>query len=247
MNLNTAKRGVGFCYRRAIRPFLPVAGPVRYAGVAISRDRKVGDLRVGPTLRPWDILDIPDYEAGLARGIAAHVRPGDKVVIVGGGEGVTVVLAARAAGDSGTVVCFEGAKSYFTRVVATAERNGFARTVEVRNAIVGEAISVYGGSPDFAEATLKPEDIPECDVLELDCEGAEKTILSRLRIRPRTILVETHGHFDSPTAAVQAQLEELGYEVADLGWAEPSRLEECQRYDVRVLAGQLKSAPARQG
>jgi hypothetical protein len=235
-----AGRASGYVYRRAIRRFLPITDSVRYAGVAISRDRKLGDLRLPSFLRPFNVQDLPEYEATLIQGIRAHVRKGEKVIIVGGGEGVTVVIAARAVGDTGSVICFEGGQRYVDDVLATANRNGLSGRITVHHAIVGKSISVHGDERLKSINIVPPSELPECDVLELDCEGAEATILEQIKFRPRVIIVETHGIFGAPTKLIHAILDKKGYSVSDLGWAEPGRIEECKQNDVRILAATLR-------
>jgi hypothetical protein len=57
------------------------------------------------------------------------------------------------------------------------------------------------------------EDLPECDVLEMDCEGAEKEILKKLQIKPRVIIVETHPDFESPPSEIKSILISMNYKV----------------------------------
>ena len=234
--MNIFARGVGYVYRRTLRPLFPVTEPVRYAGVSISRDRRWLDGSLPSPIRPFNVHDIPDYEDALARGIEAHVRAGDRVVVIGGGEGVTVVLAAIRVASTGSVVCYEGARYCVERTNATVKRNGLDSRVTVHHAVVAEAIAVYGHKTDAAIKIVKPTELPECDVLELDCEGAEVSILTKMSLEPRAVLVETHGVHGAPTAAVRDLLAGRGYEVTDLGFAEPSRLQECIDGDIRVLA-----------
>lgn len=54
-------------------------------------------------------------------------------------------------------------------------------------------------------------------------------------VRPRVILVETHGFRGAPTKAVKEVLEGLGYFVSDLGFAEVEKMSECYENDIRVL------------
>ena len=115
----------------------------------------------------------------------------------------------------------------------TAVRNGVTKILQVHHTIVGDPVHVYGGAA--STKIMRPESIPECDVLELDCEGSEISILTRLTFQPRVILVETHGVYGSPTRQVSALLESRGYTVEDLGVAEPRFLEFCVENDVRVL------------
>jgi hypothetical protein len=114
----------------------------------------------------------------------------------------------------------------------TVRRNG--AKVTVRHSLVGPAIDVYGADvgPELAISEL-----PDCDVLEMDCEGSEVAILTQMTIRPRAILVETHGNLNAPTYEVRSILEFMDYDVTDLGWAEPRLLDLCQHRDIRVLMG----------
>ena len=74
-------------------------------------------------------------------------------------------------------------------------------------------------------------------MLELDCEGAERGIFDAMTIRPRAIVVETHGMAGSPSEGIRRQLEALGYAVTDLGVAEPRLQAYCEQRDIRVLLG----------
>jgi Methyltransferase FkbM domain len=239
-----AKRSLGLVYRASIRRLLPVVGPVRYSGIAISKDRRWGDLTIPVFMAPFMGRDIHNYEEALIGGIRSNVRRGDTVVVVGAGEGVTTTIAAQAAGDGGSVICFEGSEDFARDVRVTAARNGVGPRVTVHHAIVGKNINVYGHKElNKSAKLLAPEDLPNCDVLEMDCEGAEIEILDRLKFFPRVILVETHGVHGAPTDNVRKMLESRGYDVADLGWAEPNRLDECICGDIKVLSAQQPAKP----
>ena len=222
-------------YLGRVRPRLPATGRAVYSGVRTPFVRRRGDGWLPASWRDhwWDHAGA--YEAALLAGLRAHVRPGDRVVVVGGGAGVTAAAAALAAGPDGQVDCFEGSASQVPVVRQTAGANGVAGRVRVHHAVVGPPILVYGD--DAPGPALAPADLPDCDVLELDCEGAEVEILRQLAIRPRVVLVETHGLYGAPTAVVSDLLRGLGYAVQDLGIAEPSLPDICTDGDVRVLAG----------
>jgi hypothetical protein len=165
------------------------------------------------------------------------------VVVVGGGLGVTSAHAAKLAGPSGRVVCYEGSPLLSRNVERTAALNGVAARVKVETAIVGAAIGVYRNKGEALPAVVSGAELPFCDVLELDCEGAELMILRHMRIRPRIALVETHGMLGAPSRDSRATLERLGYAVEDLGVAEPHLRAFCEKNDVRVLLGErLQSA-----
>lgn len=228
-------RAVAFAYRRAIRPLLPLAEPVRYAGVPTALTRTWGDASIPATWYPPHLQDVPDYEAGLVRGLNEHVKPGDRVVVVGGGIGVTAAIAALEVGPSGHVDCFEGASEGVEKVRETARRNGVADRLDVHHAVVARSISVYGTEPEHA--VVEPRDLPDCDVLELDCEGAEVDIIQGITLRPRVLLVETHGIYGAPTERVTAMMEAIGYTVTGYGIAEPRLRALCEQHDIRVVVG----------
>lgn len=215
-----------------VRPLLP-SEPVVYGGIPIGRRRHWGDRRVPPSWVPKDLDDIPTYEATLAASLRRHVRPGDSVVVVGGGAGVTAVVAAQAAGPTGRVVCYEAGAELVKLVRATAACNGLATRLRVEHAVVARAVDVWGSVPQGP--VVSPESLPACDVLELDCEGAEIDILSALSIRPRALLVETHGLFGAPTEHVLSLLDGLGYRAEVVGVAEERYQAYCEENDIRIV------------
>jgi hypothetical protein len=195
-----ARRSIAYAYRRGVRPCLP-SEPVHYAGIPICHDGKWGDRIVPISWLPYDaVLDQPDYEATLVAGLSETIRAGDSVIVVGGGLGVTVVVAALRTGPSGTVQCFEGSREYVRLVQQTVARNRVTN-VSVHHAVVAKSTAVWGSASDVG-AVLPPSQLPPCNVLELDCEGAEVEILRELTIQPRAILVETHSRFGAPTDLV---------------------------------------------
>jgi hypothetical protein len=101
----------------------PTREPVRCAGIAICHDVKWGDRIVPKSWIPLFARNDPDYEVTLVEGLRETIRSGDKVVVVGGGLGVTATVAALHTGPSGTVQCFEGSKQHVKFVRQTAARN----------------------------------------------------------------------------------------------------------------------------
>jgi hypothetical protein len=162
--------------------------------------------------RLFDRQDVfLNTEAHLVNHIREFVKYGDDVVIVGGGSGVSTVWEARRVGDAGTVTVFEGGEDTADQCRETAILNGVDHLVNVRHAVVGPAIEMRGivGDADH----VPPDELPTCDVLEMDCDGAEMNILKYMTIRPERIIVETHGMLGTPPAEVRASLHDLGYEV----------------------------------
>ncbi len=231
------QRALGLAYQRLVRSWLP-GRPLIYAGIPVCYDRKWGDSIVPRAWRPdvgyeTGYTDEPGYEVALISALHESTRPGDRIVVIGGGVGVTAVIAALCTGPSGTVACFEGSKQYVRHIQETARRNNISNIV-VHHAIVSKPIAVYGEESDFGDV-ISPDQLPECDVLELDCEGAEVDILQTMTIRPRVIIVETHGAYGAPTPLVETLLSGLGYRVRGLGLAEPRIEDVCVEKDIRVL------------
>jgi hypothetical protein len=225
-------RSWSWVYRRTIRHVMPVKEPVRYAGVAIDLERKWGD-RLIPSFQSM-LADVPLYEEALIRGLNMYVKPGMTVVVIGGGIGVTTVVAANLVGPTGKVICFEGSLLNVRRIRETVRRNRVTGQVTVHYGVVGPAIAVY--HEDNAAPQIKPGDLPHCDVLEMDCEGSEKAIISTLEARPRHILVETHGVYGAPTGQIEELLKTKGYDATNLGPAEPRVEAHCIQHDIRVIA-----------
>ncbi|MHC3436922.1 hypothetical protein ACYJ1Y_02220 [Natrialbaceae archaeon A-gly3] len=198
---------VPFLYNRVIRSRLPEGNGgtiAQYHGVDVA-------VRAHPL---DDVVpfagDRPGYERALIRAIRRTVSPGDHVVHVGGGFGVAAVESARAS-EGGRVVVFEGAREWAEKVSETASINGVGDVIDVRHGTVTEEANLKSDPGDAR--SVSPTDLPHCDVLVLDCEGAESTILEALSLRPRHIVVETHGWLGSPTDAIHARLQTSGYDV----------------------------------
>jgi hypothetical protein len=178
--------------------------------------------------------DKPYYENALIFGLKKHVYPGDRVTIIGGGFGVTAVIASNLSGPSGIVSVFEGSGRQIEICKHVFDENVTPALIKLEHRIVGESISVYGDACTHAPH-LHPEELDACDVLQLDCEGSELGILKLMHIKPRIILVETHGILGAPTRAVEEILLNLQYDVRDLGFAEIDQAEYCFENDIRVL------------
>jgi hypothetical protein len=176
----------------------------------------------GVVTRRYYLLDLsksenePQYKERLVGAVREAVEPGDTVVEVGAGFGVCTTWAARATGDGGRVLSLE-ANAEQTDVVREAlELTGqvageaLSERVDVRHAIVGSELKTYG--PMAGAARVDPSELPACDALVMDCEGAELGVLRGTSVRPRTVVVETHPAFGAPTSEVVEVLSSMGYE-----------------------------------
>jgi hypothetical protein len=184
-------------------------------------------------------FDRERYQSALVDGLRTYCREGDNVVVVGGGWGVTTVVAANQVGPDGAVTTYEGALEQVENTRRTASLNGIDEYCEVRHAIVSQSISLRGGA--YGAEIVDPTDLPDCDVLELDCEGAESNILTEMEMRPRVILVETHGTFGSSTDTIRHILKECGYTITDESVAEADDVAFCQENDIKVISGVRES------
>ncbi len=233
------QRAASWLYRNSIRRAM-FQRPVRYAGIDTFLDRKFGDsIFAGEYYRNLH-ADIPGYEGALVEGLKTFVKPGMTVVVIGTGLGVTAVVAAKLTGPSGKVICYEASQINVDFARETVRRNGVASLVEVHYALIGPAIGVY--HDDDAAPSVDINDLPDCDVLELDCEGSEKQIILNLPFSPRWILVETHGMYGAPTDEIANLLHERGYATRDLGFAEPRLAASCEANDIRVLAAEHRAS-----
>ena len=161
----------------------------------------------------------PDHEDTVVWALRRHVRRGDSVVVVGGGWGTTTVVAARMTHFEGAVTTFEPSPKMAEILRRTVQANRVDDVVTVERAAIGSVSNsserIFGTSDCNS---LSPAAIPDCDVLDLDCEGAELEILRGLECTPRLLTVEAHPHLGCPCGDVEAQLASMGYDVVE---AEP--------------------------
>jgi len=191
MRLYETVRGI---YNNTIRKSLPEKKRT-LAGVTVH-DTPLFDLSA----------DNPRYKIGFLMAIHDNISEGDTVDIIGFGRGVSTVHILRAGAKK--VNAYEAASDMITLGTDTLKRNVDSNTgkVEIRNAVVGEPVDVYG---DYSDADfVSPGELSKSDVLVLDCEGAETDILSNLGTHPNTIICETHPTKGAPPEAIVDILED---------------------------------------
>jgi len=193
----------------------------------VLRDKvpRVFGVYAGVPVRNAPILDRtknhPNYKHGFLRSIEEGVDDGDTVCLVGFGRGVSSVYAVRA--GAAEVIAYEGAREMIDVGLETLEMQGLESRVSIRHAIVGDAIDLYG-TPEGA-GTVSPAELPGCDVLVLDCEGAETGILDGFESPPDRAIVETHPPKGASDGRVRELLSELGYATIEANEYEPDRPE----------------------
>jgi hypothetical protein len=162
--------------------------------------------------------DWPDWEKSLCGGIRDVVDDGNRVLVIGGGHGVSTVHAAQAAGQDGSVIAYEAVGELVALISDTVERNITPAEVEIKHAAVGDVSDWSAATHGRADSeTVRPVDLPASDVAVLDCEGAEQEILPELLGRIDRIVVETHGFLGSTTEDIRSALEDARYEVSVQG------------------------------
>lgn len=220
------RSSVRYIYETGIRDSLP-RQKATYNGVLVRAGRILDGFVPGHS------LDKPKYEEAIVSALQQNVRRGDHIIVIGGGWGVSTTIAAKHTGPDGHVRVYEGAKEGVKNVCETLELNGYEKRATVKHAIVGEKVSLYseaGNAP-----VCSASEIPACDVLVLDCEGAELNILDDLTVQPSTIIVETHAFLGAPEDAVRARLEKLGYTVRQSSVAESENEDYCKENGIYVL------------
>jgi hypothetical protein len=162
---------------------------------------KIGhDYRVGYTDDDlWDFKVIKEY-----------AKAGDHVLVIGGGNGISTVIAAEVVGDEGRVTVYEGAEEYVNIIKQTLKENG-STGVSVHHAIVGEAKFLYSESGNAS--IVEPSELPKADVVQMNCEGAESDILPNLSIRPNILHVQVHECYGSDLMAIKSRLEDMNYVI----------------------------------
>lgn len=176
---------------------------------ATIRDHLPRKYRVlgGVAVYDASILDITStksyYKEGLLDAITEYVDNDDHVELVGFGRGVTTVYALSA--GAAEVTAYEGAQEMIQigKHTVRVNRTGNGE-LTVKHSIVGDGIDIYGDGKQADQ--IPPSKLSNADVLILDCEGAEQSILASLGHWPETIICETHPEKGVPTDATVAQL-----------------------------------------
>lgn len=179
-----------------------------------SSDLKIKH-RILDNIVPWNTPSkIPNFKQPNIEQIHDNYQKGDQIVIIGGGNGVSAVHSARIVGADGKVKIYEGDEERVQDLERTLKDNQVFNICEINHSIVGQAHLVE--SPGSAKV-IEPSDLPDCDALEMDCEGAELEILKNIERLPKKIIVELHHEktfspYSSPDTII-AILEEKGYSV----------------------------------
>jgi hypothetical protein len=164
---------------------------------------------------PWQTpSNVPDYKNPTINHIKNDYVEGEGIIIISGGHGVSAVHSAHQVEPNGSVLVYEGSRDRVKYIKRTLKFNNSYDLSKVEHSIVGKAHKIESASEPNV---IEPSELSECDVLELDCEGAELYILENLEISPKKIVVELHhGYSYSPYSSpdpISSTLEKKGYTV----------------------------------
>lgn len=221
-----------YLYRNCLRPILPTIGYQKLNGIKV-KPIKIGDNLLSPVWRSYKLTEKPNYESGIIKALNDNVQKGDHVLIIGGGNGVTTCIASRLVKEAGRVTCYEASKQAYNNVKKTCSLNNVPDNIRLINKSVGTPMSIWGELSNVKNED--PTRLPSCDILELDCEGTEKEILQNLKIRPNTLIVETHGLFNSSTDEVSKLIKDLDYNIGNIEIADLDLEQVCREDDIKVI------------
>ncbi|GGL73033.1 class I SAM-dependent methyltransferase [Halocalculus aciditolerans] len=227
--IHISRKIPGYCYRRFFRPIFPRGEPSIYNEVLVGRYRpKIDDYVLFNT-----ISHKPEYKSTNIKGLQESVFVGDSVGIIGGGFGVTAVIAARLS-DSESVHVYEASGERVEIIEETRSLNDVDFTIH--HSAIGDIKEAPGNRGDYN--TISPSSLPYFDVIEMDVEGAETKIINQLELLPETIIVETHGFLGSPSFETIDVLRNKGYDIV---WKRPvmSGIEYAEKNDAYVIKARL--------
>ena len=209
----------------------PTKTPVIYSGIVIGLKR---NWLMVPLLRRFypEFQNREFYEEGLKAAINKINIQIESATIIGGGYGAIAVYLHKKITQKCKITIYEASVHQASIIRRTMEINSVFNA-KVINMPVGATVSVYNS--DQPLNVLPANDLLNTDLLIMDCEGAEKIILDTIIIKPKVIIVETHGFLGSGTNIIREKLLAHNYDVLDMGLAEPNDTEFCLERDIKIL------------
>jgi len=86
----------------------------------------------------------------------------------------------------------------------------------VIKAIISELYLPHGHETNYDNTeVIPPQELPECDVMEFDCEGAELEIINDMQSEPRLLIieVEARGYDEDNPLKIFDVIESKGYKI----------------------------------
>lgn len=199
---------------KSLWPYLPENGELLFNDVVVGKTKLPDGFLPGFVTRRVPTTN-PTYEGQYISCIREFISPGESIVVIGGGWGVSAVVAANKSKD-GEVTVFEGSETEVQKIQRTIYLNGVSEQVDIEHAVIGEEVNLRGeaGNADY----VKAQELPDCDTLLVDCDGAEFKILSELALRPQTLIVEHHAVFENGEIILKFKPKEVETLIAELGY-----------------------------
>lgn len=195
----------------SLRDYTPVLeSSVVFNGVKVESE---SSYRLLDTLTTASSGRKKYYEGAIIDGLEKVAEEGDRVLIVGGGWGVSTVRASQSVGKDGEVITYEGSEKKVRDIERTLNLNETPSELVIRENTVSENYGVWG--EETSRETVEPTHLPECDILVLDCEGAEEDIIKGLEQRPRAVIVEVHPEYGVRYEDISTYLVQEGYREVD--------------------------------
>jgi len=190
-------------YNKLLREKLPTADGT-YNGVVSHHDFRLLDAT----------KERPNYKQGMVNAINRTVTDGDVVVDIGVGRGILTVKSIENGAEM--VYGYDAAPEMIATARDAIERNvkDGLEYVSLYEGIVGQpGASIYGTA---SETVISPDTLPRSDVMIMDVEGAEQSIIPDLEYYPETMIVESHPGCGAEYRDTIAMLEEVGYTIEKL-------------------------------
>ncbi len=177
---------------------------------------------------------LGSYEPEQTQAFAEAVRPGAVVYDVGAHYGYYTLLAAKLAGESGSVVALEPSPRNLTVLrrhialnhlrnvsvveLAVSDHEGEARFNNTAGSGVGHLSEQGPLTVRLTTLDLLAQRFPTPQVIKIDVEGAEELVLAggmgMLKARRPVVFLSTHG--PALHESCSRTLRGLGYSVTDL-------------------------------
>lgn len=181
-------QAVSSVYRSTVRNIMPETRHAVYNGVQVPVDVDE-KARLGDSLIPQLPPDKENYKNGYIKLLREWATKVDHVTIIGGGRGISAVVAAE---HTSNVTVYEPSEEQVSMIKKTLVLNDVEGKCEVINSAVGSPLDVYNNEIDYN--LTDPTNLDECGLLLLDCEGSEYEIIEDMKIRPDYLIVELHPH-----------------------------------------------------
>ena len=120
--------------------------------------------------------------------------PNDIILAVGLGTGSTLIPICKLLNDGGFYTVIEASSSQISKAKLNIELNKIDNSrYEIINGYAGQVHDTWGSGN---QRNININEY-QFDILELDCEGSELSIIQNLLKKPRFIIVELHpGYFN---------------------------------------------------